>query len=247
VKRYRELSEVDKNGVRFITWLVCGVALLALAVWRTSLEDIGTQMGRIGGVVGAVLGPLLIASLLWLLVQRVIRKQRGFPPWVGAIAVAISGVALAAQAGSLASAEDACKVVANPFGAAPAGWSYQAADLEQREALIKELKYEQLEQYGLDASFAYLGDEEDPGAVLISLQSVTQQDLDEFLDGVDKEARTQHAKAARRSIGGADVRVVDPTDGSRAMFGVTRCKAMIVIGFQARSADLLARAVFTDS
>jgi len=243
VKRYRELSDVDKNGVRFIAWLVCGVALLALAVWRTSLEDIGTQMGRIGGVLGAVLGPLLIASLLWLLVQRVIRKRRGFPPWVGVIAVAISGVALAAQGGNLASAREDCGPVENPFGAAPAGWDYQQADLEQREQLIEAFHWRQLEQYGLDMSFAYRGDEREPRGILAALSSVSGVDRDEFLAGVEAQAR----KAVRRKIGDADVRVVDPPDGSRIMLGVTDCRALIVLGTEKRSADLLARAVFTDS
>jgi hypothetical protein len=245
VKRYRDLDELDKNGIRFIAWLVCGAALLALALWRTSLEDIGTQAGRFGGVVGAVLGPLLIASLLWLLVQRVIRKRRGFPPWVGAIAVAISGVALAVQGGSLASAKEDCGPVANPFGEAPAGWSYEAANLEQRERLIKQLEWRQLEQYGLDFSFAYRGDEREPRGVLAGLSNIDPRELDDFLDGVEETAGAGGRKVVHREIGNAEARVVDPPDGSRVIFGVTNCRALMVLGVQKPSAELLASRVFS--
>jgi hypothetical protein len=244
VKRYSELDELDKNGIRFVAWLVCGAALLALALWRTSLSDIPTQAGRFGGVIGAILGPLAIASLLWLLVQRVIRKRRGFPPWVGAIAVAISGVALAVQGGNLASAKENCGPVENPFGEAPAGWSYQAADLEQREGVIKELHWDQLEQYGLDLSFAYRGDEQEPRGILASLSNIDRSELDDFLDGVEEEARGARTKVVHREIGDADTRVVDPPDGSRAIFGTTKCRALIVLGVQRRSAELLAPSVF---
>jgi hypothetical protein len=150
VKRYRELDELDKNGVRFIAWLVCGAALLALALWRTSLSDIGTQAGRFGGVVGAILGPLLIASLLWLLVR----------------------------------------------------------------------------------------------GILAALSSIDRSELDDFLHGVEAEARGARTEFVQREIGDADTRVVDPPDGSRAIFGVTTCRALIVLGVQKRSAELLAPSVF---
>jgi hypothetical protein len=148
------------------------------------------------------------------------------------------------QDGDLASAKADCGPVENPFGEAPAGWSYEAADLAQRERLIKTLQWTQLEQYGLDLSFAYRGDEQEPRGILAALSSIDRSELHEFLDGVEEEAHGARTKVVHREIADADTRVVDPPDGSRAIFGTTKCRAMIVLGVQKQSAELLAPSVF---
>jgi hypothetical protein len=104
--------------------------------------------------------------------------------------------------------------------------------------------WSQLEQYGLDLSFAYRGDEEEPRGILAALSSIDRSELDDFLHGVEAEARGARTEVVHREIGDADTRVVDPPDGSRAIFGVTTCRALIVLGVQKRSAELLAPRVF---
>jgi hypothetical protein len=112
--------------------------------------------------------------------------------------------------------------------------------------VIKRLNWRQLEQFGLDVSFAYRGDETDPQDVLVALSNMSGGDLDDVLDGVDEGAHAEGRKVVRRKIGGVDARVFDPPDGSRAIVGVTDCRALVVLGVEKRSAELLAPSVLKD-
>ena len=227
------LSPSDQRGVRFIVWACCIGALVILAVLRAGIHDDANDYARMGLVVGALLGPFVIAALAGLLVQRAIRRRRGFPLWIGLLAVAISAAALFVEAGDDAAAQAACDRPGDAYGAPPAGWTYRKADEDQRRDVLEAMHVES--RPDVDVTLAYRRDE--PDGVLLSIVSPdAARQVTAFRRGVTE---------AGGRFGERDgVTQVDGGDGSRTSVATKGCTFVVATGFSRVDGERLARAVF---
>jgi hypothetical protein len=238
-----------KDTLRAVAWTVSLAGIVVLAILRVDASDRGDAGWRVGAFLGALIGPFVLAALGWLLVQRVIRKRRGFPPWVGLIAVAISGVALGAQgtegaakpqpaAGTKPGADPAC---AAAYGAPPAGWVYKRADPRRRALMMDQMQISEKDTLGrVDISFAVRG-----GVEAGLLIWVPTTDPGKFGDGVVTGAREVGSHLRSGSAGSTGARVIDGSKGERMTVAAKGCAAVIVEAADAKVADRLAHAVFS--
>ena len=126
-------------------WFGCLFALFVCAAARAA--DYGTRAGQFGAVIGGMLGPLLLASLVWLVVWLIRRRQIGYRPWVAVVAAVIGLVTALAQVGNrareeaeAAAAMPACVPEAKRYGAEPKGFTYTPLDGEEKRERARDAR-----------------------------------------------------------------------------------------------------------
>jgi hypothetical protein len=219
--------------LKTLAWIGCVVVLLSIGLRRadTSGGDVHFQQGY---ALGSVLVSLALAFVIWFLVQHVWRKRGGFPPWIGLIAIGISLLLLLVDVGQQSVADAACVEPVEAYGAAPAGWTYAAADPETRARVVQQFGLE--EEPGLDISFA------SNEATQVLLLGVPYGGPS-WVDGAVHGARKADATVTRAPYG--DASVLDyPDDAQRTVVGVKACNSLMVLGNGDADVDTVARAVF---
>lgn len=129
---------------RGIFWAVGGVALLGIAALRAIGDREEGGAYATGVFAGAVLGPLALALLVFWIVVRVRGRGSAWSPWVLVTAAAVGAIVLAADIGErererddFAAAAERCVHPRDPFGAPPAGVSYEPPDPAVERALAE--------------------------------------------------------------------------------------------------------------
>src|SRR4051794_39496743 len=180
---------------------------------------------------GSVVVSLGIAFALWFVVQHRIRKRRGYPPWLGVIAIGVSAVlaVLDFWRGAAVSAAAACAPVTKAWGTAPAGWTYEPADAATRAKILELMKIDDA-----DVRLARHG-----GTVLLLLG--VPHAAASYIDGYESGAREAGAKVTRSS---ADRRALEYPNGTHVVVGLRGCNAVMIGGQDTTDVDTLARAVF---
>jgi hypothetical protein len=220
-------------GLKGFAWLLCAFVLLAIGTSRADQFDGRDIHFRQGYAVGSVLLSLTVAFGLWFAVQHGIRKRRGFPPWIGVIAIGVSCLLLLVDVGKRGVAEAACVPVDKAYGAPPAGWTYAKADADQR-AELSELT-DIASDPEVDVSIAT---RRESGVVMLAVPD----GVESFVAGAESGARKQGATVSRTSSGAT---VLDyPDDAARIVVGVRGCNAVLIDGLVDADVDVVAGAIF---
>jgi hypothetical protein len=209
-------------------WIAVAVALLAFGFVRAA--DAVNEAARAGMVIGSALGPLLLAWLVWLFVQRVIRRRpAGFPIWVGVIAVGIGLVTALAAVGNRARADAVaeaqpmrCVPESKLYGTAPSGFEYTRLEGKDAEEAIKAINFDDAGVGRVDVAVAQ-GPGEDDVAILSSFRRTNAAD---DIDGFIKGAEGSGAKVKREG----DIAWIKTVAGGTTAAAVNGCHFVMVIG-----------------
>jgi hypothetical protein len=209
-------------------WTACVVALLVFGFVRAA--DAVNESARLGVVIGSALGPLLIAWLVWHVVQRVIRRRpAGFPIWIGVIAVGIGFVAMLAVAGNraretaVAEAQPMrCVPESKLYGTAPSGFEYRRLKGEEAKEAIKTINLDDAGVGRVDVVVAE-GPRESDIAILSSFR---RTDPSDDIEGFIKGAEGSGAKVKREG----DIAWLKTVAGGTTAAAVNGCHFVMVMG-----------------
>jgi hypothetical protein len=221
-------------------WLVCVFVLLAIGTRRAA--DVGARdiHFRQGYAVGSVLISLAVAFALWFAVQHAVRKRRGFPPWIGVIAIGVSCLLLLVDVGQrgVGDAEadagtETCVPAAKAYGSPPIGWTYTKADPGQRARIGEVTKL--ASDPSVDISLATRGD----AAVAVF---AVPDGVESVVAGVESGAKNAGATLTRAPSGAT---VIDyPDIARRVVVGIRDCNAIVVDGSRSEDVDTVTGAIF---
>ena len=212
-------------------WFGCLFALFVCAAARAA--DYGTRAGQFGAVIGGMLGPLLLASLVWLVVWLIRRRQIGYRPWVAVVAAVIGLVTVLAEVGNrareeaeAAAAMPACVPEAKRYGTEPRGFTYTPLDGEDKRSVLETLDLDAPEIGETHVVLAE-GRTEDDVLIFISIKRRGVQDgLDDYIAGVRQSGRP----VRREQLGGREAAWVENEDGSRIAAAIKGCHFLLVLG-----------------
>jgi hypothetical protein len=223
-----------KLALKIVAWILCVFVLLSIGLRRADTiadEDIHFAQGY---AIGSVLFSLAAAFGLWFLVQHVIRKRKGFPPWIGVLAIGISAALLVLDVGRQSVAEASCAKPPEAYGEPPAGWKYVKADPARRAEILK--AFEMTDDPGHDISIAKAGAAE---VLVLGFP----EESSSFVAGARSGARKAGAKVTEAPYG--DAIVLDyPNDAARGVVGVANCSTMYLVGMDEEHVDTIGRAIF---
>lgn len=226
-------------------WLVIVAVLFELGAERADTfggRDVHFKQGYMHGSVLLSLG---VAFGLWYLVQHAIRKKRGYPPWVGLIAIGVSGLLMLVDLGKAASpAADTAQCTQpnpDPFGAAPSGWTYAEADAQQRASVLESTDLEDFKSH-VDVSLASR-----PGAEGVILLRINDSGGPSYIAGAEHGARTKaHATISHATYGDVRASVLDyPDDRARTIVGARECEVIFTMGADDDEVATVARAILS--
>lgn len=211
-------------------WSGCLLVLLILSILRSG--DATTRAAQAGAIVGGVLGPVLVATLVWLVVSLFRRRLKGYPAWVALLAVGVGVIATLADAGNRAredaeasAATSACEPEATRYGTEPPGFTYTPLEGEEAQSVLDQLEFDEPEFDGPDVVLAE-GRSEDDVLIFISIELRPGEGLDNYVGGVRDAGRP----VERRRIGGREAALVFNEDGSRIAASVKGCHIVLVLG-----------------
>jgi hypothetical protein len=139
--------------------------------------------------------------------------------------------------------EKRCASPANPYGAAPANWTYAKPSAEQRERVMRQFRLHAMEKYGdVEVKMAFHADSAD--GVLFSLKRLSARDVEAVLEGIEQVRDRGRAKVMRHWVGDTNTRVIVAPDGSEMTIAPKGCTVVFAGGVDRDSAAALAEAVF---
>jgi hypothetical protein len=232
-----------------LAWVVLVLVALDINVRRANALDGGDEQFKHGYATGGFLLALALAFALWFVVQHAIRKRRGYPPWIAVIAIGFSllfaltdvfGKQGRADAYAPAPAASPCPADADPFGAAPAGWSFDDTTLEKREGVLGDMG---MRSYARTANVVAASR---AGQIYVFLIAISDIDAEGWRRGAENDGLRGGARVTHPSIGGEQLRDIDFSgDGGHAVLGGTACTLIMATGYDDRAVETVARAVFT--
>jgi hypothetical protein len=232
-----------KGCAKGVAWLVCVFVLLAVAVRRA--DNLGTRdfAFKQGYAIGTIIVSLGAAFSLWFFVQHAIRKRRGYPPWIGVIAIGVCLLVTLPDMGKQAVAQGpghvGCKPAAQPFGAAPAGWSYEQPSADVRTALMRSTELDKMEPRTVVRIAARPGRR---GAVLFAIPDAG----DNFMQGWERSSRRLGETVRHARFGRTPVTVIVPRSGKTySVIGAPECVGILVLGPLPETTEAIARAILS--
>jgi hypothetical protein len=209
-------------------WTAVVVALVFFGFVRA--QDAATEAGRLGTVLGSVLGPLLFASLIWMFVQWVIRRQPAdLPIWVGVLAVGMGALATASFLGNWAretAVPEAqpmkCVPESKLYGTAPSGFQFTRLEGKDAKDAIKTINLDDPAIGHVDVAVAEGRREAD----IAILSSFRRTDASDDLEGFIAGAKGVGATVRREG----DIAWITTTAGGTTAAAVNGCHFVMVVG-----------------
>lgn len=224
----------DRSDVlNAIAWAVLLSLMVVVSVVRSARLSDRDSSYEAGWAFGDIVVSLLVAFVIGLIVQKAILKRRGFPWWIGAIALLFNLLmgAVTMQRVNEKTAAASCLLGARPYGAPPSGLRYEKASATQRADIARKLK---LSARDVDVTYAVRGRERT--VMLIAMAGAGDIPLanrDEI-----NGRRVEH-----KTFDGTPVAITDSPTGAHTVMTTRGCVGYTVASIQAGAAEGIVREI----